>query len=73
MALIPQNELDKYISTTAFEVGHEAMNMLMSFKDNQSARERVIENVTRKLKDAMDSIEESVSYGPTNNQDYLSE
>lgn len=63
MAIIPFDKLDKYIATTAFEIGHETMNMLVHFMDNSSSRERVIENVTRRLKEAMDTIDESSVYG----------
>jgi len=64
MPIVPFNELDKYIATTSFEVGHETMNMLSFFRDNGSSRERVIENVTRKLTEAMDTIEESYRADP---------
>lgn len=71
--IIPFNELDKYMTTTAFEIGHESLNMLESFRDEQTSRERVVENVTRLLYDAMDIIEESRSYGTTTEQNYLPE
>ncbi len=73
MAIIPFNELDKYITTTAFEIGHESLNMLESFRSDQTSRERVVENVTRLLYDAMNTIEESESYGATAKQNYLPE
>jgi hypothetical protein len=63
MPVIPFNELDKFIATTSFEVGHESMNMLSHFRDKRTSRERVVENVTRKLIEAMDTIEESYNYG----------
>lgn len=71
MPIIPSNELDKYIATTAFEIGHESMNMLEHFRDKRTSRERVIENVTRRLYDAMDTIEES--RGSASEQNYLPE
>ena len=73
MSLIPIEELDKYITTVAFEIGHESMNMLEHFREKRTSRERVIENVTRKLKDAMDVIEESSDYGSQKNDYYLKE
>lgn len=69
MPIIPFNELDKYIATTAFEIGHESMNMLEHFRNNSSSRERIIENVTRRLKEAMDTIEESSAYGGSRGQE----
>ena len=70
MPIIPFNELGKYIATTSFEVGHETMNMLSHFRDKRSSRERVIENITRKITEAMDTIEESYAFSPRQ-QDYL--
>ncbi len=71
MPLIPFNELDKYIATVSFEVGHESMNMLEHYRDKHLSRERVVENVTRKLQDAMDTIEESRVSDPDVDDYYL--
>ena len=73
MSIIPFNELDKYIATISFEVGHESMNMLEHFRDKGTSRERVIENVTRKLEDAMDAIEESSNLNANEDNYYLGE
>lgn len=59
MAIIALDELEKYIGTTSFEIGHEAWNLLDNFRSGRLSRERVFENITRKLEEAMDTIEES--------------
>jgi len=71
MAIVPLDELEKYIGTMSFEIGHEAWNLLDHFRDGRLSRERVIENVTRRLSDAMNTIEESYRSSPEQGGYYL--
>ncbi|MBI2889083.1 MAG: hypothetical protein HYY10_04130 [Candidatus Liptonbacteria bacterium] len=68
MAIISPEEMPKYLSTISFEIGHEAWNLLGNFQTGSLDRGRVIENVARKLEDAMDTIEESIRTYPNKNQ-----
>ncbi len=64
MSIISPEEMPKYISTISFEIGHEAWNLLGQFQTGNLDRGRVIENLTRKIEEAMNTIEESIRAHP---------
>lgn len=59
MAIVPYESIEKYIGEVSFEIGHESWNLLDAYRLKKISRDRVIENINRKIEEAMDALDET--------------
>ena len=74
MPILPKNELDGYIKKIASEVEFITRDLLKRYLAGEAARGRVVENISRQVETALDTIEQSLGALPeTAEDDYYSE